>query len=37
MVITNLLEDSDIWADVVEVVIEHNRRYRGQGQSNISC
>ena len=36
---SNQLEDSDIRADtyVFGVVIEHQRRYRGQGQSKISC
>ena len=39
MIISNQLEDSDIWedTDVIGVVAEHHGRYRGQGQSKRSC
>ena len=32
----NQLEDADIWAGVIRVVTEHQRRYRAQGQFKIS-
>ena len=39
MILPNQLEDSDIRADtyVIGIVIEHQRKYKGQDQSKISC
>ena len=37
MIISNQLEDSVKWANVVGVVTEHKRRYRAQDQSKIFC
>ena len=36
MIMSNQLEDSDIWEDVIGVATEHQRIYRGKGQSKIS-